>query len=127
MITLDVKVVLLCAMLVALIILIIYLIMLVKKLFKTVDRLDKVLDDSGVVSAHAATWSDELDGVITDVSSTVSNISHDLNDNSGLIKTATNVGKAASSVVSFLQDKSGDSDKKKRKKEKKEKKEQKVS
>ena len=111
MITVDVKQLLIYAVLLALFVLIIYLIFLVKRLFTTLELLNKDLDDADgiivdakVVSGIAADRSKDLDIVITDVTGVVSTITDDANNNQGLIKTGINVGKAVASAGSFIKE-----------------------
>ncbi len=104
MITVDVKELLIYLVLAALLVLIIYLIFLVKKLLKTLDETNKVMDDAGVVSGIAANKATQLDGIIDDVSGVVSGIASEANSNQGLIKTATDLGKAATSTLNYFKD-----------------------
>ena len=74
-VTLDLKTLLIALVLIALIILIIYAILAVRKLLVTLDHTNKVLEDVEVVSAIASARSQDVDGIITNVSSTVADLS----------------------------------------------------
>ena len=102
MITLDVKEVLIYLVLIALFVLIVYLILLVKKLIVTLQKTDKVLEDGGVVSEIAANRATDIDGIVDNVSGVVSGIAAEANSNQGLIKTATDLGKAATSTLNYM-------------------------
>lgn len=102
MVTLNVKEALICLVLIALLILIFYLITLVRKLLITVSSTNKVLDDAKVVSAIASEKATEVDGIMGDISGAVSNITSEVKQRQGFIKTVTNVGKTAAQAVSYI-------------------------
>ena len=104
MITLDVKEVLIYLVLIALLVFIVYLILVAKKLIVTLQKTDKVLDDGGVVTEIAANRATDIDGIIDNVSGVVSTVAEEANGNQGLIKTATDLGKAATSTLNFVKD-----------------------
>ena len=71
-VTLDIKVLAFIAIAIALIVFLIYLIQLMRKLIVTVNRTNKILEDAEVVSRIAAERSRDVDGIISNVSESVS-------------------------------------------------------
>ena len=66
-VTIDIKTFFVLLVLIALVVLIIYGIILLRRLLVTVDHANKVLEDVEVISAIAATRSEDLDGIIDNV------------------------------------------------------------
>ena len=67
-VSIDIKTLLIVLVLIALVVLIVYSIMVLRKLLVTVDRTNNVLEDLEVVSEIAASRSQDLDGIIDNVS-----------------------------------------------------------
>ena len=81
-----------------LIVLIVFAIVLLKKLLGTVERLDKVLDDASVVTEIAAARSKDIDGIVENVSGSVSEISGALKGNSSTIGAVAGFAKSLASI-----------------------------
>ena len=83
MVTFNVKTLFIILVLIALIVLIVYAIFVLRKLLVTLEHTNKVLEDTGVISEIAASRSQDLDGIITDVSKAASDISSATSTRSG--------------------------------------------
>ena len=101
-ITLDLKTLLIALVLIALIVLIIYVIILVKRLFVTIAHTNKVLEDVEVISAIAAERSQDLDGIITNVSGTVSDLSDAVKGNQSTVSAIASIAKSAASIKGIM-------------------------
>jgi len=94
----DAKTLLVILVLIALIVLIVFAIVLIKKLLGTLDRANKVLDDVSVVSEIAAERSQDINGIVENVSGSVSEISGALKGNSGTISAVAGIAKSLASL-----------------------------
>ncbi|MBE6046212.1 MAG: hypothetical protein E7221_05875 [Clostridiales bacterium] len=103
-VTLDLKTLLIALVLIALIILIIYAILAVRKLLVTLDHTNKVLEDVEVVSAIASARSQDVDGIITNVSSTVADLSDAVKGNQGTMSAVASIVKSAASIKGMMSD-----------------------
>ena len=103
-VTLDLKTLLIALVLIALIILIIYAILAVRKLLITLDHTNKVLEDVEVVSAIASARSQDVDGIITNVSSTVADLSDAVKGNQGTMSAVASIVKSAASIKGMMSD-----------------------
>ena len=117
-VTFDIKALLVVLVLIALIILIIYAILLLRKLLVTVDETNKVLEEVEVVTNMAAGCSEEVGGIIENVSSAAADLS-DAVSGTSVVSTVGSVAKAAASLRGII---SGDDDEETRAAKKKEKK-----
>ncbi|MCF0144711.1 MAG: hypothetical protein HUJ79_06435 [Firmicutes bacterium] len=91
----DIKTVFIVIALIALIVLIVYAIFMVKKLMITLDRTNVILEDVEVISSIASERAQDVDGIITDVSVSVSEISGALKGNSSVISSVAGLAKSA--------------------------------
>lgn len=80
-------------------VLLIYLIVLVSNLIKTVKKANDILDDAKVVSEITADKAQKLDGIIDNVSESVSDVAETLKGNKNIISAATNVVNAVSNLA----------------------------
>lgn len=104
-VTLDLQTLLIALVLIALIVLIIYVIVLIKRLFVTLTHLDKVLEDCEVVSGIAAERSQDLDGIISNVSGTVADLSDAVKGNQTTVSAIASIAKSAASIKGMMSDK----------------------
>ena len=88
MVTIDVKATLICLLLAALVILVVYLIIMAKNLLKTVKETNQILADTAVISGIAAEKAVQIDGMITDVQSAVSDLSEAVRGQQNLVAAA---------------------------------------
>ena len=73
-VTIDLKMLLLIIACIAIVVLVVFLVRCLRKLAVTLDNTNKVLEDVGVVTEIAAQRSRDVDGIISDVSESVSEI-----------------------------------------------------
>ena len=90
--------------LIALIVLIIYAILAVRKLLVTLDHTNKVLEDVEVISEIASARSQDVDGIITNVSSTVADLSDAVKGNQGTMSAVASIVKSAASIKGTMSD-----------------------
>lgn len=102
MITIDVKDLLICLVLIALIVLLIILCVVAKNLITTVKELNRVLEDTEVVTNVVQERTTQLDGAVGDLGIAVADVTRAMEGNQSLIGALTNVGKATASVISYL-------------------------
>lgn len=102
MITIDVKTALIYILLVAAIVLVGYLIVVAKNLVKTVKGVNKILEDAAVVSSVTAEKATQLDGIVVDVCSAVSDLSQAVKGEQSTIGAISNLAKSAGSLVSIF-------------------------
>lgn len=100
-VTIDIKTFFVLLVLIALVVLIIYGIILLRRLLVTVDHANKVLEDVEVISAIAATRSEDLDGIIDNVSSATTELSDAMSGGS-FITAVSSVAKSAASIKGIL-------------------------
>ena len=103
-VTLDLKTLLIALVLIALIVLIIYVIIMVKKLFVTIEHTNKVLEDLEVVSGIASERSQDLDGIISNVSGTVADLSDAVKGNQSTVSAIASIAKSAASIKGMMTD-----------------------
>ncbi len=101
-VTLDLKTLLIALVLIALIVLIIFAILMIKKLLVTLDHANKVLEDVEVVSAIASERSQDVNGIITNVSSTVADLSDAVKGNQGTMSAVASIVKSAASIKGMM-------------------------
>ena len=94
----DAKTLLVILVLIALVVLIVFAIALIKKLMGTLDRVNQVLEDAQVVSDIAATRSKDIDGIVENVSGSVSEISGALKGNQSTISAVMGFAKSLASL-----------------------------
>lgn len=103
-VTIDLKTLLIILVLIALIVLIIYAILAVRKLLVTLDHTNKVLEDVEVISEIASARSQDVDGIITNVSSTVADLSDAVKGNQGTMSAVASIVKSAASIKGMMSD-----------------------
>ena len=101
-VTIDLKELLICALLIALFVLVIFAIVLVKHAITTVKNLNQITDDATIVTKIAADRSTEVNDVFGDLSTSLHGISRSLDSNQGFLSALINVGKATASAVSYF-------------------------
>ena len=101
-VTLDLNTLLIALVLIALIVLIIYLIVLIKKLMVTLTHANTILEDTEVISKIAAERSQDLDGIITNVSGTVADLSDAVKGNQSTVSAIASIAKSAASIKGIM-------------------------
>jgi len=112
MITIDIKSALIYLLLVAGIILIGYLIVVAKNLVTTIKELNKILEDTSVITNVAAERSVEVNGMIDDIQSAVADVSQAVKGEVGVIGSFANVTKAVLSLKELFHTKKNNTKKK---------------
>ncbi len=110
-ITLTLKDIGLIAIGVGLIVLIIYLICVAKNLLETLKRTNRVLEDVEKISSIAAGRTEEIDGIISDVSEAATGISSALKGNQNIVSALTSTVNGFSSLLGLFR--GGDKDEEK--------------
>ena len=87
----------------AVLVLLIYCIIVVKNLIPVIKNVNKILEDSRVISGIAAENAKEVDKIIGDVSSSVGSISDIIKGNQSVIAALTNLVNAIGSLRNLLQ------------------------
>lgn len=102
-VTVDIKVLAFIVIAIALVVLIVYLIQLMRKLLVTVEHTNKILKDVEVVSAIVSERSKDVDGIIGDVTDSVSAFAEAVKGRQNIVaaiaslaKSIAMLGKAAS-------------------------------
>lgn len=99
--TIDIKLFFIILVLIALVILIVYGILVFRKLLTTLEHTNKVLEDVEVVSKIAASRSEDLDGIIGNVSDAASELSGAMSGSS-FVSTVSSVAKTAASIRGLI-------------------------
>lgn len=102
MITIDLKYTLICLVLIALFVLLIILAKLALNLISTLKNVDKILEDTSVISGVASDKASQVDGIVGDFSSALGDVTGAMKGNQNLIGAITNMAKAISSTVSYF-------------------------
>ncbi|MGC2874173.1 hypothetical protein ACPW7J_13225 [Ihubacter sp. rT4E-8] len=102
MVTIDVKATLICLLLAALVILVVYLIIMAKNLLKTVKETNQILADTAVISGIAAEKAVQIDGMITDVQSAVSDLSEAVRGQQNLVAAAASLVKSLGTLAAVF-------------------------
>ena len=105
MITIDIKTALIYLLLIAAVVLVCYFIVAVKHLITTIKHLNKVLEDTAVITSVAADRSVEVNGMIDDLQSAVTDVAQAVRGEVGVIGSVANITKAAVSIKELLQSK----------------------
>ena len=98
MITIDLKYTLICLVLIALFVLLIILAKLALNLISTLKNVDKILEDTSVVSGVASDKASQVDGIV----GAIGDITGAMRGNQNLVGAITNMVKAISSAVSYF-------------------------
>lgn len=101
-ITIDLKMLAIAVVIIAVVIITVYLVKLIKKLIVTLDHTNKILEDVEVISEIASNRSKDVDGIITDVSESVSELSSTIKEKQDVLAIATYVIKAITSIKNFI-------------------------
>ncbi|MBQ9016041.1 MAG: hypothetical protein IJ109_07950 [Firmicutes bacterium] len=117
-VTIDIKTFFIVLVLIALVILIVYGIMLLRKLLVTIERTNKVLEDVEKISELAASRSQDLDGIVDNVSVAASELSGAMSGGS-FIGTVSSVAKSAASLKGLFSEGSDTETRAAKKREKK--------
>lgn len=104
-VTLDLKTLLIALVLIALIVLIVYVIIMIKNLMVTLAHTNKILEDFEVVSGIASERSQDLDGIISNVSGTVADLSDAVKGNQTTVSAIASIAKSAASIKGMMSDK----------------------
>ncbi len=84
------------------IVLIIYLIMLLKKLIVTIDKANKILDDTNVVTSITASRATEINGVVDDVVGALSSVATSVKGNQSTMAAVSTLVNAIGSLRKIL-------------------------
>lgn len=87
----------------AILVLLIYCILFVKNLIPVVKNMNKILEDTQVVSAITADKAKELDKIVSDLSSSVGSISDIIKGNQSVVAALTSLINAIGSLKNLLQ------------------------
>lgn len=102
MITVDVKLVLICALLAAATVLLVFMIVAVANLTKTLKSLNGILEDTSTVSGIIHEKAVETKPVIDDLSSAIISFSSAAKGNENRLASLSSVAKSISSLVSMI-------------------------
>ncbi len=102
MITIDLKYTLICLVLIALFVLLIILAKLALNLISTLRSVDRILEDTSVVSGVVSDKASQVDEIVGDLSSTLGDVTDAMKGNRNLIGAITNMAKAVASAVSYF-------------------------
>lgn len=102
MITVDVKTLLVCLVLIGLLVLIGYLIVAAKHLVVTVKETNKILADTSVVTSIVSEKAKASEQVIDDLQAAVTGFADAMKGEENVIKSMSSIAKAVSSVVSLV-------------------------
>lgn len=97
-VTIDLKNLALVIIAIALVVLIIYLIQVMRKLLVTLNQTNKILADVETISEIAANRSKDVDGIISNVSESVSSVSEAVKGNQNVFAAAAAIIKAVFAV-----------------------------
>lgn len=101
-VTIDLKILALAILCIALIVLIIYAIVLLRRLLVTVNHANKILSDMEVASGILAERSQDIDGVIEDVTESVTTIKCAVKEKQTALSATSSVVKAIISIMNAL-------------------------
>ena len=102
MITIDVKTLLICLLLIAITVLVVFLVVAAAHLIKTLKSLTKVLSDVEVVSDIAAERTRQVDGIVDDVTTTISGVTNKLKGDQGILKAISIIASAIIAIKNIL-------------------------
>ena len=97
-VTIDIKMLAIVVLVIALVVLIVYLIKALKKLIATLDHANTILEDVEVVAGIAAERSKDIDGIIDNVSTSVSDMSEAIKGKQNIVSATSSVVKAIAAV-----------------------------
>lgn len=102
-VTIDIKALLIVLVLIALIVLIVFCIFLIRRLIETLTHANKVLEDVEVISQIAASRSEDLDGIIDNVSEAATGLSGAMSEGS-FVSTVSSVARSVASLRGLLKE-----------------------
>ena len=102
-VTIDIKTFFIVLVLIAMVVLIVYAIFVMRKLLVTLDHTNTVLEDVEVITEIAAARSEDLDGIVDNVSVAANELSESMSGTS-LIGTVSSVAKSAASIRGLFQE-----------------------
>ncbi len=105
-VTIDIKTFFLVLVLIALVVLIVFAILVMRKLLVTLERTNTVLEDVEVITEIAAARSEDLNGIVDNVSVAATELSDSMTGPS-FISAVSSIAKSAASIKGIL---SSDSD-----------------
>lgn len=97
-VTIDIKVLAIVVIVIAVVVLAAYLVKMLKRLIVTLEHANKILEDVEVISEIAANRSKDVDGIIGNVSESVSDLSTAIKGNQNIMSAIVSVVKAAAAV-----------------------------
>lgn len=97
-ITIDLKMLLLIIICIAVVVLAVFLVQCLRKLMVTLEHTNKVLEDVGTVTEIAANRSRDVDGIISSISESVSEITDSIKNKQNFLSALLSVIKAAAAV-----------------------------
>ena len=101
-VTINLQTALICLLLLALVVFVIFLTVLVAQAIPSVKNLKKITSDATQLTDIAANKATDLDGLISDLGSSVHDLSGAMRSNQGFVAAAGHVGKAVSSTISYM-------------------------
>ena len=104
-ITIDLKALLICLVLIAVFVLLIFLIVLLKNAITTIKNVNKITADAAVITNIAQERTTDLNSIIVNLKDAIGDVSAAIKGKQGLIGALTNLGKAAASVVAYMKSK----------------------
>ncbi|NLD20487.1 MAG: hypothetical protein GX663_09645 [Clostridiales bacterium] len=103
-VTIDLKALVLIVVGIALVVFIIYLIQVMRKLLVTVTHTNKILEDMEVVSEIAAKRSQDVDGIIGNVSETVESMAEAVKGKQNVFAAVVSIIKSLAIVKNLVSD-----------------------
>lgn len=97
-ITIDLKMLILIIICIAVVVLVVYLIRCLKSLMVTLEHTNEILENVETMTDLAAKRSKDIDGIIDNVSETVSDLSDTVREKQGVISMITAIAKAILAV-----------------------------
>lgn len=102
MVTVDLKVLLICVLLIAATVLLVFLTMAVSNLIKTLKKVNVILDDVQTVTGIVDEKAKETKPVVDDLSSALVNFASGMKGKETSISSLSNLAKSLSSMVSII-------------------------
>ena len=108
MITIDVKLALICLVLIAVFVLLIFLIVLVKNAITTIKNVNKITEDAAVITAIAKEKTVDINDLLSDFKSAGQDLVEAIKGKKNLLGAIANLAKAGASVVAYVKSKTSD-------------------
>ncbi|MBR5517235.1 MAG: hypothetical protein IKU53_04605 [Firmicutes bacterium] len=100
--TITLKGALLTAIAVLVIIALVYVIILLHNLLKTLKQANLILDDAKVISSTAAEKTQQIDGIVSGIGSSVGTVVNSIKGNQSVVSAASSVVNAAGSLAGIV-------------------------